>query len=304
MKSKIDPLTVDFAALRTLRMVYSLGSFSRAAETLGTTQSTVSYSIERLRQVFDDPLFVRQGGGIVATERCGEIVDTADRMFDDYSAVLEPRAFDPFRAESEITVSCNYYERTIVLPGLAEILRRDAPGLRLNVLTSTVQGKAQLDRGETDLLIGPVRIDEGNYYRRHLVREHYVCIMSHDNPLAHVDLDAKTYLAAPHVTVAYGNNWRSRYLVEIEARGAALNSVMRVPSPAALPLLLQGTDLISTVPRRLALNFGNAVHLSDCPFPAQFDIDLYWNARTHHSAMHSWLRSQIADRVAAAAAVL
>ena len=300
----MDPLSVDFAALRTLRMVHSLGSFSRAAESLGTTQSTVSYSIDRLRKVFRDPLFVRQGGGIVATERCGEIVNATARMFDDYSALLEPRAFDPSNAEAEVTISCNYYERTVLLPGLSEILRRNAPGLRLNVLTSTVQGKAQLDRGETDLLIGPVRISEGNYYRRHLLSEKYVCIMSHDNPLTGVELDPETYLNAPHVTVAYGNNWQSRYLVEIEARGAALNSVMQVPSPAAVPMLLAGTDLISTVPRRLALNFGDAVHISDCPFPANFDVDLYWSERTHHSAMHRWLRSQIADRVSAKAAAL
>ncbi len=69
-----DPFTLDFAALRCFRMVHALGSFSLAAESLGLSQSSVSYTIARLRDVFEDPLFVRQGGGIVPTDRCVEIV--------------------------------------------------------------------------------------------------------------------------------------------------------------------------------------------------------------------------------------
>ncbi|MHA6264350.1 LysR family transcriptional regulator [Arenibacterium sp. CAU 1754] len=300
MTKPSDPLSVDFAALRTLRMVHALGSFSRAAETLGITQSTVSYTIDRLRRIFGDPLFVRQGGGTVPTDRCNEIVSTAARMTDEFSAILEPRAFDPFKAQAEVTLSCNYYERITLLPHLVRILRQKAPGLRVRVLSSNVLGKDQLERGESDMLIGPVRIDDSGYYRRNLLRDHYVCIMAKDNPLVGVDLDTQTYLAAPHVVVIYGGTWQSRYLVEIEARGHSLNAVVEVPSPAALPMTLQGTDLISTVPKRIALAFGDAVHVAPTPIKAPFDIDLYWNARTHHSAMHRWLRAQLADHVAPA----
>lgn len=285
-------------------MVHALGSFSQAAEKLGITQSTVSYTVDRLRRVFGDPLFVRQGGATVATDRCNEIVTTAARMTDEFSAILEPRAFDPSKAQAEVTLSCNYYERITLVPHLVRILRNKAPGLRLNVLSSNVMGKGQLERGESDMLIGPVSINDTGYYRRKLLRDHSVVIMAKDNPLVGVDLDIPTYLAAPHVVVIYGGTWQSRYLIEIEARGYSLNSVMEVPSPAALPMTLQGTDLISTVPKRIALAFGDAVHVAPAPFPASVDIDLYWNSRTHHSAMHRWLRAQLADHVAPSCAVV
>lgn len=293
-----DPYAVDFAALRTLRLVHALGSFSRAAEQLGLTQSTVSYTVERLRRVFGDPLFVRQQGGIVATGRCDEIVAEAARLVDGYAAVLEPRAFDPSDAAARVTLSCNYYERAVLLPGLVQTLRGRAPGLRLTVLTSTTLGKEQLARGDADMLIGPVRIEQGTYYRRTLWRERYVCVMAPGNPLAGRTLTAETYLAAPQAVVIYGGTWQSRYLVEIEAQGGTPNAAVQVPSPAALPELLERTDLISTVPRRLAATFGPGLHVAECPFPAPFDIDLYWTARTHHSAMHRWLRSEIADLAA------
>lgn len=290
----IDPLSIDFAALRTLRMVYGHGSFSRAAESLGVTQSTVSYTVDRLRRAFQDPLFVRQGSRVVPTQRCIEVMNTVSRMIDDFAALSQPAAFDPSKARTQVTLSCNYYERVTVIPGLMRVLRRVAPGLRLNILSSTVRGKQQLDRGESDILIGPIRIEDNSYFRRRLLNDHYVCIMAPDHPLAGRALDALTYLQAPHATVTYGGTWRSRYLLEIEAQGQGLNTVVEVPSPANLPDLLSGTDLISTVPMRTALAFGDAVHISACPFPAPFDIDLYWNGRTHHSAMFRWLREQLA----------
>lgn len=294
MKPKADPLNIDFSALRTLRLVHSYRSFSRAAETMNVNQSTVSYTIDRLRRAFGDPLFVRQGGRMVSTERCEEIVATANRMLDEMTQLAEPRAFDPGRAEAEISISCNYYERATILPELMRNLRRTAPGLRISVLTSTVEGKKHLDRGESDLLIGPVRIEGGAYYRRTLLTEHCVCVMSKDAPKDLMPVTEAEFLAAPQVVVIYGGGWQSRFLVEVAAAGKKLNQVMAIPSPAALPELLDGTDLVATLPKRLAEHFKSQVRMAPCPFPGAFEIDLTWTSRTHHSPMHFWLREQIA----------
>ncbi|MBR9652563.1 LysR family transcriptional regulator [Thalassobius aquimarinus] len=286
----LDPMTVDFAALKVLRLVHAHGSFTRAAEALGVNQSTVSYAIDRLRKVFKDPLFVRQGAGIVATDRCEEIVAAAGRMVDEFAALTEPRDFDPANARATITVSCNFYERVTLVPPLVRRLRELAPGLKLDIISSTVQGKEQLARGESDLLIGPVQITEGGFYGRRLISDHYVCVMAPDNMLAGQILNAREFVAVPQVVVTYGGNWRSSYLTEIDAAGLVPNTVMEVPSPANLPDLLTCTDLIATVPLRIARAYGDQVVIGECPFPAPFGIDLYWTSRTHHSAMHKWLR--------------
>ena len=289
-----DPFELDFAALRTLRRVHALGSFSRAAESLGVTQSTVSYAVARLRRVFGDPLFVRQGGGIVATERCTEIVDQVGVLVDTFEALAAPRAFDPGSARLEVAIACNFYERVTVIPELVQVLRVRAPGIKLNIISSTVRGKEQLRRGESDMLIGPIEIAEAGYFRRALMRDDYVCILDPGNPLAAGGLDRAAFAAAPQVVVNYGGNFRSRFLLEMEAAGMAPNMVMEVPSPANLPVLIVGTDMLATVPRRTAASFGAAVAVVPCPFPGSFGIDLYWTARTHVSAPHVWIRSQLA----------
>lgn len=289
-----DPFELDFAALRTLRRVHAHGSFSRAAESLGVTQSTVSYAVARLRRVFGDPLFVRQGGGIVATERCTEIVDQVGVLVDTFEALAAPRAFDPGSARLEVAIACNFYERVTVIPELVQVLRVRAPGIKLNIISSTVRGKEQLRRGESDMLIGPIEIAEAGYFRRALMRDDYVCILDPGNPLAAGGLDRAAFAAAPQVVVNYGGNFRSRFLLEMEAAGMAPNAVMEVPSPANLPVLIVGTDMLATVPRRTAASFGVAVAVVPCPFPGSFGIDLYWTARTHVSAPHVWIRSQLA----------
>lgn len=288
-----DTLHVDFAALRVLRLVHDYGSFSRAADVLGVNQSSVSYTVDRLRRAFGDPLFVRQGAGIVPTDRCNEIVAEAARMLDDFMALSAPRAFDPAHAEATVTLSCNYYERATLVPLLVRRLRALAPDLKLRVITATVRGREQLSRGESDLLIGPVQIKEQGFFGRRLMGDHYVCVMAPDNPRAAAPLDKAGFAAAPQVVVTYGGNWRSRYLVEMEAAGLVPNMVLELPSPATLKAILPDTDLIATVPLRTARSFGSGLRIADCPFPAPFAIDLYWTARTHHSPMHRWLRSLI-----------
>jgi DNA-binding transcriptional LysR family regulator len=290
-----DPLAVDFAALRVLRLVHDYGSFSRTAEELGVNQSSVSYTIDRLRRAFGDPLFVRQGSGIVATDRCDEIVREATRMVDEFVALSTPRAFDPARAEATMVLSCNYYERATLVPALLRRLRSVAPGLKLGVITSTVRGREQLSRGESDMLVGPVRINDAGFFSRRMLTDHYVCVMAQDNPLGDAPLDVEGFAAAPQAVVTYGGNWRSSYLVEMEAAGLAPNMVLELPSPATLREILPGTDLIATVPLRTARSFGAGLRIVACPFPAPFEIDLYWTARTHHSPMHRWMRGLMAQ---------
>lgn len=118
------------------------------------------------------------------------------------------------------------------------------------------------------------------------------------NPLLSKPLDVNSFVKAPQVLISYGGNFRSRFLTAMEAQGCFPNTMVEVPSPANLPDLLMGTDMIATVPTRIARLFATQLTCVPCPFPAQFPIDLYWTARTHVSAPHAWLRSQIAAAAA------
>jgi len=290
-------LAMDFAALRTLRLLYENRSFTETAAVLGINQSAVSYTIEKLRRAFSDPLFFRQGGKVVPTERCGIIVASVMRMLDEIETLAAPASFDPFEAKLNVTIACNYYERQIILPGVVKALRERAPGIRVTALNATTQGPDLLRRSDADLLMGPLHPDGHEFYARPLIEERYVCVMDQANPLRDRVLALEDYVTEPHATVTYGGSWRSRYLVQLDSLGKKLNTVLEVPSPAGLEKVIAGTDLIATVPSRIAETYASAVRIVESPCPAPFEVYLVWTTRTHKSAMHDWLRKLIHECV-------
>jgi DNA-binding transcriptional LysR family regulator len=290
-----DPFAIDFAAIRTLRLVSELRSFSRAAEALGTNQSTVSYTMDRLRAAFHDKLFVRQRGGIAPTPRCAEIVERACQLLDAFEGLAQAVDFDPATATGRVTIVCNYYERSIILPRTVAEIRRRAPHLIVEIKTAGAEGLATLKRGDADLLVGPYEVHDESLYHRHLLDDHYVCVMHRGHPLGCKRLRLDDYIMASHAVVTYGGNWRSGYLKQLDQRGLSLNQVVAVPSISDLTHILPGTDLISTVPSRIAPDIAKSVVTTPCPFPEPFQIGMTWTSRTHHSAAHRWLRQLLAQ---------
>jgi DNA-binding transcriptional LysR family regulator len=294
-----DPFAIDFAAIRTLRLVSELGSFSKAAEALGTNQSTISYTMDRLRAAFHDQLFVRQRGGIAPTPRCAEIVECASHLLDAFEGLVQPADFNPATASGRVTIVCNYYERSIILPRTIGEIRRQAPRLIVEIRTAGGEGLATLKRGEADLLVGAYEVHEESFYHRHLLDDHYVCVMQRSHPLAGKRLRLDDYVRASHAVVTYGGTWRSGYLKELDRRGLTLNQIFAVPSISDLTHILPGTDLISTVPSRIAPGIAKSVVTTPCPLPEPFQVGMTWTSRTHHSAAHRWLR-QLMARIAGA----
>ncbi|MDA4845423.1 LysR family transcriptional regulator [Hoeflea poritis] len=290
-----DILKVDFAALRTLQYVHDFGSFSKAAQRLGQNQSTVSYTIGRLREVFDDPLFVREGNGVAATDRCRVIVEHAARFLEEFQGVARRPTFDPATARGSVTISCNHWERVIVLPKLIGRMRSLSPGIHLRVLSSSAVGEEQLKRGECDILLGPVQISGEQLFKRKIGMDHYVCIMDRGNPLLSDPFDFAAYQSAKHVVVTYMGNWRPFYLDALEARGGTIDKVFELTEYGDLENCIAGTDLIATVPNRLAEKFSDRIVRRALPFKVSLEVDMFWTVRTHRSAMQKWIRELVVD---------
>lgn len=288
-----DLLQVDFAALDTLCRVHARASFTRAAEGLGVNQSAVSYTIEKLRRVFEDPLFVKEAGKQVPTPRCAAIVAQSLHLLDGYRAMATPEAFHPAKARAEITIACNYYERVLMIPLIARRLQAAAPGIRLNIVNSSSDGHQRLVQGQADMLLGPFQPVESGFYMETLFDEEYVCLMDKDHASSNTTPDLETYLAFQHLLITYDGGWKSKFLQELEAAGHELAVAMKVPSPAGIGQLVSGTGLVATVPARLAQRIGDGQAIVPCPVSARFKLCLVWTARTHASVLHSWVREAI-----------
>ena len=142
-----------------------------------------------------------------------------------------------------------------------------------------------------------MRVPESGFFGRKLLTDHYTIILPAGYEFEQEALDLETYAALPQIIVTYGSQWRSRYLIEVEDQGFELNAVVEVPSPAMIPDLIRDTDLIATVPTRVAAVMGKDVRTIPCPVPAPFDVMAYWTERTHKSPMHKWVREELSKIV-------
>ena len=294
--SKNGAHKTDFFSLRVFCAVYEKRSFTQAAASLRINQSVVSYTIDRLRAIFDDPLFVRQAGGIAATERCHAISADMQALLERFETLVEPREFDPVALEQTFRVSCNFYERNLIIPGVFKSLRERAPKARMAVLFAGTKGTQHLNQGEADLMIGPMVPDGESFYCRALFKDSYVCVMDPDNPLAKDVLTLERFQAANHVEVSYGDDWTSEYLSILDPMlGEMPESRITVPSPGDVPNIVSGTDLIATIPALYAGMLRDRVHVAPFPREAFLRVGLVWNKRTHGSVVHKWFRDLVVE---------
>lgn len=294
------PKELTLAALQTFRQVYEQGSFTAAANHLHVNQSAVSYTIDKLRQCFDDPLFYRQAGKVVPTLRSETIYPQIVALLEQTATLIQTPSFDPTTTSASITIACNYYERQTILPSLSKLLNQQAPGLRLNVINALNQGEQLLHSNQADILLGPVLPDSFDSYSKSLMQESYVCLLDqHHAEQLQSHLNLEQYLSCQHITINYGNQWRSLYLQELDRQQMALTEIMQVPSPAGIGQLVAGTKRITTIPKRLAqaeLSNSKLCQLA-CPVPAPFTIYSVWTSRTNKDPMHQWFRKVLGSTV-------
>lgn len=294
-----DLLNLDFNSLRTLRLVYRFGSFTAAADELGVKQSTVSYTIDRLRKSLADPLIVRQGGQNVPTERCRELIPMIDRILAEANTMENPETFDPSRVRARFNIICSSFGLKVLLPEVFRRLQSEAPGIRLEI-EQHYHGVANLLlEGKTDIALVFNEIEEnGIYSHPRLCVDVPVCIMDPKNPLANKSLTLNDLSEARHVEAHLWPGWRPYYTIEAERLGATIDTVGTVSDATYIPSFIQGTTLISGMPSMLADTFGAQIAKARFPFELEIVMNMYWSAASNRSPLNTWLRQLLIEEAA------
>lgn len=200
-----DIRTLDLKLLRTLDALLDERSVTKAAERLGFTQPAVSGMLTRLRESFDDPLFVRTQRGIVPTMRAAELSGPVKQILSDVETLLQPSVFEPSTAEFTVSIAATDYAlQAVVVPFLAK-LRPRAPGIRVAIRpVEDDRVQAQFERGDLDLALMTPESALPDLHAWRLFDETYVCAMDAD----HADgsataLSLDRFCALDHALISY-----------------------------------------------------------------------------------------------------
>lgn len=288
------PINLDLDVLRTILMIRETGSVTSAARRLQRAQSTISYALGCARRAFDDELFVREGRSLVPTPRCLDLLPRIEGIANEIKVLLTPEQFDPARHAAEVTVSCNQYEQIIFLPELIAKVRREAPRLRLRIIRSHTSGQNQLLSGECDILLSPLSAGRLDVFATKLLSDRYVCVSDSGNQLPAGGPTIAEYSDYNHVSITHGGYWRPSFFKMLPEMDR-LSVRVELCSATNLFEVLSGTDLVATVPSRLAARLPPGLTVVPSPFPATFDVHLFYTRRTRGHSAAKWVRAAIVD---------
>ena len=290
---------LDLNLLRAFDAVLQERSVTGAAARLRLTQPAVSNALSRLRALFGDPLFVRTPAGMDATpfaRELGEPVRQALALLE--AALAHGPGFDPATATRAFRFYMSDLGQIEFLPPLIERVQRVAPGVRLEAVAMEVEDIGDsLAAGALDLAVGflpglgpPVR-------RKQLFRDPYVCLMRSDHPRIGKTLTRKTFTEASHALVSYRGGHR---VIEeaLERAGLARRIALRVPHFTVVPMVLERTDLILTLPARVARVFEQRGNFKALPPPVPIppaDVGVHWHERFDADPGNRWLREQLLE---------
>jgi len=130
-----------------------------------------------------------------------------------------------------------------------------------------------------------------------LFEEDNVCIASANHPSIKSKISIRQYAAAQHAAVFYKSEGPGFIDTILAQKGLTRQLAVLAPHFASVPFLVAQSDLIATLPRRLAVSFSKAVRLQllEVPFAMPpFRLTMLWHERVDSDPAHSWLRQLVA----------
>lgn len=292
-----DISRLDLNLFRVFDIIYRVRNLTRAAEILCLSQSAVSHAIGRLRKQLGDPLFVREGQGVMPTplaERLWPDIQEALVLF--RQAVHRSQALEPSRDITQITVAMNDELEPSILPVLVQNLRAVLPMVRIaSVRLDRANLRADLASGRLDFAIDIAQPVSSDLCHAMLLQDEFV-VVSRLAAQATLLLDKKAYLDAQHITVSSRRAGRAIEDLSLARLGLERQVVMRCQHYEAACRVVATSDLLLTLPRRQAEAINAFMKNNISALPVQLpplELHLYWHRQRESDPANSWLRDQI-----------
>ncbi|YCM46985.1 LysR family transcriptional regulator (plasmid) [Verrucomicrobiaceae bacterium 227] len=281
---------LELRQLRTFQALLREGNVSRVASQIGLTQQAVSDQLKKLREIFDDPLFVRKTNGLVPTPLARNLEDRVNIILRETEGLLAPDVFDLKKARATYVIVATDYAQLIVLPWLLSMLRKEAPGVKVVVRDFDEDHLHDLMlTGRVDLAICLPDSTPPTYRKTSLFTEHHVCVTSKKSRLPKRKLSLAELAAIPQIVAASSSaNYRGSIETLFRDAGLSPNVAISAPCFTVIPSFLEQTDTIAFLPSRIVSNYSlKIIKHDDCQM--DFIVAASWHARSDNDPLHQWI---------------
>lgn len=297
-------IRADLNLLKVFHVLLEERNVTKTAERLFVSQSAISKSLKRLREVFDDPLFVKSQQGLVPTVKALELTEPLGRVIQQLDSLWRVPSFDPAAVQGRIRIAAPESYVLGITSRLVLALKAAAPGLSVEFVPLLSDHVAMLESGALDFVIYLDEEYPEDVVCHHLLTEPPVLWMGESHPLNKLpELTLADICAYPFVRIQSFNATRSaiRYFDrEIAEMGLSRKDYMGTGH------LLIALDILS---KSHALMFGPQ-HLSRVPALSSGVVSrsvdhiplfnsmhmrlmLMQHERTVRSPLHQWIVEEI-----------
>lgn len=291
----MDFKAIDLNLLVVFDAMLAQRSVTRAGEAVGLSQPAMSAAVARLRTLFDDPLFVRSGPEMKPTPRALELGAPVRRVIETVrSEILQRSGFDPATTDRTFTILTPDIGEINFLPRLLARFAQEAPSAHLRTIAKPRPAAAEaLEAGAAELAVGYFPdLQKPGFFQQKLFDNPHVCIVRRDHPRVGPRLTLKEYLAASHAVVR--PDGREHVFEQfIQQRGLQRRVAVELSHFMSLLPVIEGSDLIATVPRDLAdiASRYAEVRIVEAPLKSPvIAVHQFWHRRVHKDAANVWLR--------------
>ena len=306
----------DLNLLRVFDAIMEERSVLRASQKVFLSQSAVSHSLARLRELLDDELFIRTTTGMQPTARAIAMAPLVRDALRALESAIDSPIFEPSTSSKRFTIAANDFTTMVIAPHLLRILKVEAPAVDLAIKPVTrIDLAEQLDLGRIDLALGTFSGLPDRFRSQSLFEYDDVLIARNALKLGPLSLDALARLSI--VVVSFGGDQEGAIDGYLSERGLARRSEMydraafeaayagsdqppriavTLPHFLALPAFLERATHAAIVPRPLGQSFARSLPIAvhELPYPtARLAVTALWHERYEGDASQSWLHEVV-----------
>ncbi|MEI6426973.1 MAG: LysR family transcriptional regulator [Pseudanabaena sp. ELA607] len=306
---QVDIRQIDLNLLIILKVLLDEQNVTRASEKLNLSQSATSHALKRLRQMFNDPLLERSVAGMRPTARALTLRDSLEQILGDIEELVKEPIFTPELAKGTIRIATSDYATTVILPTILRELAQKAPYIDVECYDWQADTLEKIRHNEIDLGLGIIDSSKTNGIKtQNLFVERFVSIVRRDHPILEERMSLQSYIRYPHALITTGSPTHSikdapKGLVDriLEEAGLTRRVMLKLPHFFSGALIISNTDLILTLPRRIALLYANNIHITlfDPPIAlGEYHYMQIWASHTNCEPLQGWLRNLVSHLAA------
>lgn len=301
---------LDLNLLKVFDAIYAERSISAAAKRLGVTQPAVSSSLKRLREFTGDALFYQSGRGVAPTRAAMSLAVPVKHVLETLETSLaDLRTFDAATSTRSFRIGVNDLVSQMLIPTLIDIVRKAAPGVRLDFVQQSKEGPGQaLTQGDLDIGFMPNHTLLPTLHSKRVWTERFCIIVSRQNPIAKMNTLSLETVAQMHFIIQSQVPKLVAFVDDIfRQAGVERSIVCRLPEVQSLYTIVATSDLAAVVGRNFTNMYntdGNLVAFEPPVDIPEMEAHVAWKASDEEDLGNRWIREQAVSILGSAFKVL